>query len=308
MNTPLSLQDRRVQYAILIIAVIAILVVVFMFVLRGNPAPVGGGDVAAGIPMGPPGAPGFPGGPPEPMGMAPGPGGPGAVGAPGPPGAYGEPGELAPGGYPPGGYAPGGYAPGGYGQPAQAAVEKKAGPKPKHRTDPFRDLVKDVDDGNQWQYEQQTQEPSMADQLAAAGVQKPQLYQTMHAQKLQDDYYQQIAENGSLALGDPPMRMAGVIHGPRVLGILEVAGETRVVRPGETVGPYRVEKVERQKIVLSRPIGKNKRRQIDVPLLDNPNAAQQYGAPGMPGANPGGPAGFPGAAPGFAPGFSGGNG
>jgi hypothetical protein len=33
MNTPLSLQDRRVQYAILIIAVIAILVVVFMFVL-----------------------------------------------------------------------------------------------------------------------------------------------------------------------------------------------------------------------------------------------------------------------------------
>jgi hypothetical protein len=97
------------------------------------------------------------------------------------------------------------------------------------------------------------------------------------------------------------MRMAGVIHGPRVFGILEVAGETRVVKPGETVGPYRVEKVERQKIVLSRPIGGGKRRQIDVPLLDNPNAAQQFGgagAPGAPGPNSGGPGGFPGG-PGF---------
>jgi hypothetical protein len=208
------------------------------------------------------------------------------------PGAYGYPGA-------------GGGAPG-YGQTAQVAAAKKAGPKPPHRQDPFRDLVKDVDAGNQEMYRRQTQEPSMADQLAAVGVQKPQLYQTLQAEKRQRDYIDSVLETGELNVADPPMRMAGVIHGPRVFGILDVAGETRVVRPGETVGPYRVERVERQKIVLSRPIGRGKRRQVDVPLLDNPNAAQQFGQPGGPGGpNSGGaPGGFPGAVPGFVPGNS----
>jgi hypothetical protein len=290
MNTPLSLQDKRVQYAILIIAVIAILVVVFMFVLKGNPAPVVGPTDASGIPVGPPGAPGLPGGP---SGVAGGPGGPEATGG------------FAPAGGPASYGAPEGYPGGGFAQTAQAPVTKTAGPKPKHRGDPFRDTVKDVDAGNEYLFRQQTQEPSMSDQLTALGIQKPQLYQTLHAEALQRAAIEEFIANGQLSVGDPPMRMAGVIHGPRVFGILEVAGETRVVRPGETVGPYRVERVERQKIVLSRPIGKGKRRQVDVPLLDNPNAAQQYGQPGMPGPNSGGgPGGFPGGAPGFIPGSS----
>jgi hypothetical protein len=303
MNTPLSLQDRRVQYAILAIGVIAILVIIFMFVLKGKPAPAPT-DTAA-FPGAGPGAPGLPGGPGGPG--APGvdvPGGPGAPGgfAPsGGPASYGEAG--APPGYGP----PGGVAPGGYAAPsAQASAPRKAGPKPPHRGDPFRDLLKDVDAGNQELYNRQTQEPSMADQLASLGVQKPQLYQTTLAQKRLEDYGKDLLAN-RVDMGDPPMRMAGVIHGPRVFGILEIAGETRVVRPGETVGPYRVEQVERQRIVLSRPIGSGKRRQVDVPLLDNPNAAQQYGVPGGPGGatSGGGPGGaFPGPPGGFPGGFT----
>src|SRR5690349_20175544 len=134
MNTPLSLQDWRVQYAILAIGVIAILVIIFMFVLKGNPAPASTGTAA--LPCAGPGAPGVDV-----------PGGPGALGgfAPsGGPASYGEAG--APPGYGP----PGGVAPGGYAAPsAQASAPRKAGPKPPHRGDPFRDLLRDVDAGNQ---------------------------------------------------------------------------------------------------------------------------------------------------------------
>jgi hypothetical protein len=187
----------------------------------------------------------------------------------------------------------GGAGPGAYGQFGQVAqqpqVEKKAGPKPPRRGDPFRHLVEDVDEGFQHQFKQQTEEPAMSDQLAALGVQRPQLYQMMLAEK------QAVSDVEGAILGatvDPPMRMAGIIHGPRVFGILDVAGQTQIVRPGQTVGLYRVERVERERIVLSRPIGGGKRRQIDVPLQTNPTAQQQVGGPGYPGDPNSG--GFPG--------------
>jgi hypothetical protein len=291
MNTPLNLQDRRVQYAILAIAVIAILVLLFMFVLQGNPSSVG--TPTSEITVGPPGGPvGGPAGDPtlslggpgvsSPAGPTFGPGGP--VG--GDPAAAGN---AAAFGY--------GAPTGQFGQPAQQAAAPRGGPKPPRRADPFRHLISDVDQGFQAAYEQQTREPSVADELAAVGVQPAPLYQTMRAEQ-QLEEAMEAAAAGAVGGLDPPMRMAGVIHGNRVSGILEISGQPRVVRPGEAIGPYRVERIERERMVLSRPMSGGKRRMIDVPLQANPSLQQQFGtgAPGAPGfsggSGPGAPPGL----------------
>src|SRR5688572_7250422 len=100
MNLPPSLQDRRVQYAIVAVGVIALLVVLFMFVLRGNTS--GQSEIAGG---------GFPTAPGMPGSMD-----PSAPGYPGPPGGF--PGAAGGGGMPPG--TPGGPPvagpPGGFGE------------------------------------------------------------------------------------------------------------------------------------------------------------------------------------------------
>jgi hypothetical protein len=193
-----------------------------------------------------------------------------------------------------------------YGQTAQQPVaEKEPGAKPpRRRGDPFRALDKDVDHGMNYLASEMTREPSMSDQLASLGVQRPQLYQTMRAERELEEFVTD-ALTGRTDLGDPPMRMAGIITGRRIFGILEVNGQSQLVRPGQTIGQYRVERVEPEKIVLSRPTTGGKRRTVDVPLLaGNPAFQQQFpggapggfpGDPGLPGSGgfPGGPGGGP---------------
>ena len=93
------------------------------------------------------------------------------------------------------------------------------------------------------------------------------------------------------------MRMAGVLWGPRVYGLLEVNGQVDSYTPGDTVATiYRVEQIERDKIVLSKRLSDGKRKRVEVPLAGSPAAQGQYDttAGGYPGA-PGGPGGYPGA-------------
>jgi hypothetical protein len=91
--------------------------------------------------------------------------------------------------------------------------------------------------------------------------------------------------------------MAGALFGNRVYGVLEINGQSQVVNPGDRVGIYRVERVEREKIVLSRP-GRQGRRRVEALLTGNPALAGQIPTgdptlPGAPGAY-GGPPGAPG--------------
>ena len=186
MNTPLSLQDRRVQYAILVMGVIAILVILFMFVLKGNPAPVGPTD-RRGHSRGRARRTGHTRR--RSRGNTAWPARRRAPEAPGAPGSMGRRGRR-----PVMDRRAAMALRAALGRRRRLAA-KKAGPKPPHRGDPFRDLVKDVDAGNQEMFSRQTQEPSMADQLASYGVQKPQLYQTLQAHKQQQEYLENLRRN-----------------------------------------------------------------------------------------------------------------
>src|SRR5207248_2453985 len=98
MNAPLTLRDRRVQYAILAVGVIALLVILFMFVLQGNSSPPP--ETMANLPPGGPGMPGATVGSGPPAGPVPGsiPGGPGmGPGGPVPGSIPGGPGMIGPG-------------------------------------------------------------------------------------------------------------------------------------------------------------------------------------------------------------------
>src|SRR5437660_9263868 len=88
---------------------------------------------------------------------------------------------------------------------------------------------------------------------------------------------------------DPPMRMAGALFGNRVYGVLEINNTQQVVNPGDKVGIYRVERVERDKIVMSRP-GRKGRRTVEAALAGNPSLAGQY--PTGDSGIPGGPTGY----------------
>ena len=110
------------------------------------------------------------------------------------------------------------------------------------------------------------------------------------------------------------MRMAGVIHGPRVFGNPRGSGTDPGREAGRDRGPVSRGEGGAPEDRALAPHRQRQAPQVDVPLLDNPNAAQQYrrlpGAPGAPGGanSGGGPGGFPGGAFPGAPGFTPGNG
>jgi hypothetical protein len=211
--------------------------------------------------------------------------------------AYGGTGAMMPGGGPPGGpgMMPGGYAPpgmpgspgyGGYGTDTgggtavttAAAPLKKAGPKPPTRKDPFKSPDELVP-------------PPVP--ISEALPATPPLYVEERVREISTPTADQFVRDTP----DPPMRMAGALWGNRVYGVLEINGSTQVVNPGDKVGIYRVERVERDRIVMSRP-GRKGRRQVEAQLSGNPALANQYPA-GDQGV-PGGPGGYPG--PGGPPG------
>jgi hypothetical protein len=169
------------------------------------------------------------------------------------------------------------------------ATTKKAGPRPPSRHDPFK---------------------MPADQIPepvpiSAQLPPNQLYIDNRIKEISQPTPDQFIRDTP----DPPMRMAGALWGNRVYGVLEINGQTLVVHPGDRGGPlgiYRVERVERDKILLSRPSRKG-RRVVEALLAGNPGLAAQY--PTGDANIPGGPMGYggsPGGGSGGGPARSGG--
>jgi hypothetical protein len=128
----------------------------------------------------------------------------------------------------------------------------------------------------------------------------------LYVQNRQEELSRPTPEQFIRDVPDPPMRMAGALWGNRIYGVLEINGQTQVVNPGDKIGIYRVERIERDRIILSRP-GRKGRRQVEAQLTGNAALENQYptgdtGVPGGPaGYGPGG-MGVPGGIPGRPPG------
>jgi hypothetical protein len=214
------------------------------------------------------------GGPPPEAYMGTGAGPYGATGGYGPPGGgYGPPG----GGYGP----PGGPGVSGYGSDVAAGgapvtgaggtqpPPKKAGPRPPARRDPFKTPTALM-----------PEEPPLAQVLPPTN--------NLYVEERRRQVLEPTAEQFARDVPDPPMRMAGALWGNRVYGVLEINGQSQVVNPGDKVGIYRVERVERERIVLSRP-SRTGRRTVEATLSGNPALQQQYP---VDSGVPGGPAGY----------------
>jgi hypothetical protein len=271
MSLPPALQNKNVQILIIALAILVALgFLLFQILGSGGGAPPEAYLGTAAGPGGYPGPPGYGTGYPGPPGGYPGSTG---YGPPGGPGVSGYGTDMAAGGAPVTGA-------GGTATPA-----KKAGPRPPSRTDPFKTPA-----------DRMPEEVPLAMQLPATN----NLYIEERARQLVEPSTEQFVRE----VPDPPMRMAGALWGNRVYGVLEINGQSQVVNPGDRVGIYRVERVERDRIVLSRP-GRTGRRTVEAPLVGNPALQQQFpvpdptapgGAPGYPGGIPGGPPGGPGGA------------
>ncbi len=85
----------------------------------------------------------------------------------------------------------------------------------------------------------------------------------------------------------PTRRVAGIGNGPGVYALIEGPEGQSVVRPGDSVGDYRVESITASAVVLKRVVGNETYIQT-VPLTDV-GAQSAAGFMGGPGA-PGGPA------------------
>lgn len=261
MALPPALQNKNVQIGVIAVGILVALGFLMKQILGSNQPPPDSaylGTAGASPYGGPPGGPG------------------GYPGPPGAPGAYpgGPPG--APGGYP-GAPSISGYGTDGAagtdaltGTAGTAATAKKAGPRPQARQDPFQTPA-----------ELRPEPEAVATRLPATN----NLYVDYRTERIMAPTVEQLVRD----VPDPPMRMAGALFGNRVYGVLEIAGQTQVVNPGDKVGIYRVERVEREKIVLSRP-GPTGRRRVEAQLAGNPALAGQYPTadPGVPG----GPAGY----------------
>lgn len=149
-------------------------------------------------------------------------------------------------------------------------VAKKAGPRPPSRQDPFK-MPTDL-----------AAPPPPIDAMLPPSNDYVNNRAEAAARPTPDQYIREVP--------DPPMRMAGALWGNRVYGVLEINGQNpQVVNPGDKIGIYRVERVERDRIVLSRP-SKHGRRTVDALLAGNPSLAGQY--PTGDSGIPGGPSGY----------------
>jgi hypothetical protein len=281
MALPPVLQNQKVQIGIIAVGGVVALAFLLSQILGSG---AGGGDTA----MYPPGMPGMngPGGPPG------GPYGPPGMSSYGPPGMYPSPGMMDP------------YATGATATTTTTTEKKKPGPKPPRDGDPFRAQDGLEDRATEAVFRLGTEEIPL---IAAVGD-TPPLYVTRRWEEAAEAQVPGTAPESP----DIPMRMAGVLWGPRVYGLLEVNGEVNSYTPGDTVASlYRVERIERDKMILSKRLNNGKRKRIEVPLSGNPylqgqqgtydptTGAGGYGAPGgYPGSGPGG---YPGSGPGYGP-------
>jgi hypothetical protein len=287
MQLPPFLQNQKVQIGIIAVGILIGLIALFTQILGSSSAPPADMAMSPYGPYGggPPGAPNGPGGMPGMYGPPGGPGGP--AGSP-----YGPP-----------GYGSDPYGTGTGTAATTTTEQKKAGPKPPRDKDPFLATTTAQQRQVEAQAAASTEQPPI--QMATGAT--PPLYEAYRWEKAQEE----AATGQAPESPDIPMRMAGVLWGPRVYGLLEVNGEVNSYTPGDTVATiYRVERIERDRMVLSKRLANGKRKMIDVPLASNPYLQGQTGAdpnaypgaPGMggyPGSGPGAP--YPGGGGGYAP-------
>jgi len=286
-------QDPKGRMIVLITLGVVVLGIIIGVVVTNLPPPqtaAGGQSNVFTDPTAGPGG-GMPGGP---AGMAPDPGGrlPGAGGAGTDFGAMGPGGGMdATGGFAGGfGGASGGAAP-------VADIDDQKDPGVPTRANPFREnsdlaaVVKSV--------------PERTPDIPAP----PGLYDEIKPQK------PIVTETGDELEGPPipAMRVSGIIEGQQVAAMLHIGSAYITAIPGQEIPKdnptYRVESIEKEKVVLTRrwELGNRKGIQrIEVPLAADPS--QQLGGiggfPGGPGMLGGGSGGFPGG-PGSGGGFGG---
>ncbi len=109
------------------------------------------------------------------------------------------------------------------------------------------------------------------------------------------DWFRQ-RPSAAVAAGPPPVetlpnvRMAGLLWGDRVSAVLDWSGDMRVVRPGNQVDGWRVERIERNGMWLRQG---NRRARVNLQASSSGvGGGMMGGGPGMMGAGgPGGPGG-----------------
>lgn len=292
-SLPAFLQDTKVQIGVGVVALLAIGFLVWNMI---GPS-LGSSAQPAGVDGNVPGMAGAAGGP---------------AGYPG--SATDLPGG-APAGYPgsPGGLNGGlatDSAPTAVGTAPKEGAKKagESGPKPPNRANPFgpnTEIAKVMDSI--------PKPPELLDYPAQQNI-----YGELHTPKPPKG----ASDNDDLdGPPVPPMRLAGIIQGSdRLTAMLQMGSSFMAVHPGQKVpdaneGPYRVDTIEPNRIMLSRrwEIGDRKGVQkVEVPLSDGQRTAAVGGYPGggaggYPGGGaPGMPGGYPGGGPGGYPGGRGG--
>lgn len=102
------------------------------------------------------------------------------------------------------------------------------------------------------------------------------------------------AKNAPPEEPQPTRRMAGLLLNGRIFAIIETNGKSEIVQPGDMLSDRlaRVERIERDKVVLKTTTGKNPRRLIirmaAAPQTDTGGGGAEVGptrpmGPGMPG-------------------------
>src|SRR5205823_4313555 len=93
-----------------------------------------------------------------------------------------------------------------------------AGPKPPSRPDPFAPTDREAHAVLQERYRRLTEPPALVDRLYAAGVRPIGLYQSLEPERNASPsrrHRRSVTEEC-----EPPIRMAGIIHGARLQAIL----------------------------------------------------------------------------------------
>jgi hypothetical protein len=256
-----ALQNPKVQIAVIAVGVIALIVVIWMLFFN-RPSDAGYTPVATAGALGgngPTAMAGMPGAPAD-SGMA----------APGAPGGFGAPGAM-------------GMAPAAASQPAEASTKPQS-PGVRSRSNPFRpnkDLQEVIDS---------VPTIDLPPTLAAPH----NLFAELYTPKPPEGVSEDEGEGPPV----PPMRVAGIIHGnDQLTAMIQMGDVFMTVTPGNMIPEgnpvYRVERIEQDKVFLSRrwELGDRKGVQrIEVALANGQRGQAPVGSvPGFPGGGANGP-------------------
>jgi len=247
------LQNKNVQIGVLVAGGIAVLVILVMYVIMPMMA---GSDAETALPGGS-------------INSAPPPGGAGA-GAPTANTAAPPPTTTPSGAAPPPTAGPG-TPPMPVGTPTAAPAEgQPRGPKPEGRANPFA-FAGDLKAARENYIKPPPPPPGPPPPRPEPPPDSPEhdpIYYELNPPRPEGAAGSTVSEE----FPEPPiprMRVVGILHGNVISAIIEIDGQviTQPLTPGKTVRDFRVERIEPNKVVLSRRYdagGKSKQQFIDV--------------------------------------------